>query len=79
VSVCGEDGRLERGIARPGTSLARNVPTRGTWITFYASRPGLRAPHQFDVSDNRLYESCKRTYRGEPAHTRLWEDDLIEL
>lgn len=54
-------------------------PDAGDLDHFLRLAPWTRAPHQFDVSDNRLYESCKGTYRGEPAHTRLWEDDLIEL
>lgn len=79
VYVYDERGRVVRDYSAAYLPFSRTAPQQ-TIITFYAYNHGgrLRAYRQFDATDNRIYEFCEGTYRGEPVRIDLWELDIIE-
>ena len=78
VYVYDANGRVERDYGAWYLTHSRTAP-QATVINLYAYPDGLRALRQFDASDNRLFEMCEGTYRGQPVNIELWELDILRL
>jgi len=78
VYIHDANGRVQRDYGAWYLTHSRTAP-QATVINLYDYPEGLRALRQFDATDNRLFEMCEGTYRGQPVNIELWELEILRL
>lgn len=75
VFIYDDAGHLARDYLAAFLPVYRNAPVQ-TLINFHAHNPGLHAFRQFDASNNRIHEQCRRA-SDDAVLLLLNEDDLL--